>query len=246
MFSSFPQVQSEQIASFHKAAMLPFTMNSVLIINWKRFFFFFGNKRGTVVLAVECISYHMGVGELQIDFFFFFLHRGIHLGPVPADTTLHVFNFWHVNNSAEVKLTCDATNPPWEISYYCWEYSMELYICRLPISRTNVDSVAREPQEFWRQEQTERVCPLQLTLQNYTLWIILCPARSPCVFCLHFTANHSSQLGAWLQGHHRSFRLSKDVLTTTSLTKKGWLYNKSHSWAPGVQYILIVFGLRCF
>lgn len=93
MFSSFPQVQSEQIASFHKAAMLPFTMNSVLIINWKRFFFFFGNKRGTVVLAVECISYHMGVGELQIDFFFFFLHRGIHLGPVPADTTLHVFNF---------------------------------------------------------------------------------------------------------------------------------------------------------
>lgn len=26
---------------------------------------------------------------------------------------------------------------------------MELYICRLPVSRTNVDSVARGPQEFW-------------------------------------------------------------------------------------------------
>lgn len=77
MFSSFPQVQSEQIASFYKAAMLPFTMNSVLIINWKRFFFFFGNKRGTVVLAVECISYHMGVGELQIDFFFFFFYTEV-------------------------------------------------------------------------------------------------------------------------------------------------------------------------
>lgn len=46
-----------------------------------------------------------------------------------------------------------------------------------------------------QQEQTERVCPVLLTLQNCTLWIIISPLRAASLSCLYFTANHSSLLG---------------------------------------------------
>lgn len=49
------------------------------------------NKRGTVVLAVKCVSYQTEAGELQTEPFS--LYRGIPLGPVLADMVLHMFNF---------------------------------------------------------------------------------------------------------------------------------------------------------
>jgi len=77
---------------------------------------------------MKFISYNSKIVQLQTEPFS--PHTDTHLGSGLADMILHVFNFWCMNNSAEVKLTCDSTNPSWESGHYCWEYSMELATCK--------------------------------------------------------------------------------------------------------------------
>lgn len=99
------------------------------------FFFFFGNKRGTVVLAVECISYyHMGVGELQIDFFFFFytevftwaqfLQTLLYMCLTSDTRIIQLKSNWHVMPRTPLgKLVITAGNIP-------WSYIYAGYLCR--------------------------------------------------------------------------------------------------------------------
>lgn len=125
---------------------------------------------------------------------------------------------------------------------------MELYICRLPVPRTNVDSVAGEPQEFWEH------------IIASTDWKCLSPnAYTTELHSMDYTQPSDSSLLMqiilhWVHGCRSTTEVTQPEQKWQLLQLLRQMIDDfkvssgapEHSWEPGVQHILICLVIVVF